>query len=273
MVSCKQSQRFKSKSGLVYTLYSDGKDSVARLGMIAKIHYMQKAGDSLIDNTYETLPLYYQVMPAVENQYNPLEVFDYGMRKGDSVITVQIVDSMVKKGILDSIPYWMSPGEEWITHLKVVDVYAEETAQQADRILEINKAIGRQKTKGMQRIKSYLDQHNITSIEQKDSLYVQVLTLGKGTELQDRDPMHLKYRLATLKGFVLVDTRDTGNMEPQEVIVGSGFLPKVLEDQIKLYPAGSHIKVFVPQAVLFGIEAPARETRLDDDWMVELQYN
>lgn len=266
--ACQEQHTYKSKSGLEYTLFSEGKDSLAHMGAIVKIHYIQQAGDSIIENTYEKLPIYYQVMASQENQYNPLEVFDYGMRKGDSLVIVQQVDSMYKKGIIEDMPQWLNPGDTWTTYLKVVDVFTDDLSQQADRIVEIRKAIKRQQEQGMERIQTYLHEAKIAGAK-KDSLYVEVLQLGEGRLPGDTASLSLRYRFSTLQGFVLVDTVGT---KAQIIRMGTGYIPKVLEDQIKEYPIGSHLRVYLPQALLYGVESPSQEVDLDDDWIIELKY-
>ncbi len=101
---CLQDKYYRTPTGLLYKIVDSTGDSLARMGSTAKVNYIQKAGDTIIESTYEKMPLYYNVMPGFGNRYNPLEVFDYGVRAGDSVIVVQRVDSMLKKHIFEKLP-------------------------------------------------------------------------------------------------------------------------------------------------------------------------
>lgn len=130
LASCQTETWYRTPSGLDYRLIASGtKDSIARMGQTAKIQVIQKVGDSIMETTVDKMPLYFMVMPGMHH-YNPLEVFDYGLRKGDSVITMQVVDSMLHKKFLDSLPRWMKKDDQWITTFKVLDVFANDSLLQ-----------------------------------------------------------------------------------------------------------------------------------------------
>src|ERR1700712_2298264 len=126
--NCNRQTFYRTETGLLYRIVNPpGKDSIARMGNTVKLHYIQKAGDTIIENNYDKMPLYWLVMPGFGNKYNPLEAFDYGLREGDSVVVIQSVDSMLKKHIFDSLPKYLKRSDEWTTYMKVERVFRNDS--------------------------------------------------------------------------------------------------------------------------------------------------
>lgn len=269
--ACKQTKRYHTDSGLIYTVYTNDKDSIAKMGTTAKIHFIQQAGDSIIDNTYDRMPMYWMVMPGYGNRYNPLEVFDYGIREGDSVITIQLVDSMVSKGILDSIPKWMKSGDTWTTRIKVLKVFSNDSLLQVDKLSETKRVTDLQSSLGTKRIEVYLDSNKKKANSIDGVIYLEEIEKGIGPMPKEGQQISLHYSLETLKGIKMSSTRDSTSKGPALFALGAGFMPEVLENEIGKLPVGSRIKLYIPGVLLFGIEPASKETKLDDDFIVEME--
>src|SRR5688572_17775777 len=154
---CYQDKFYRTETGLLYkVIESKNKDSVAGLGVTAKIHYTQKAGDSVLESTYKLMPLYHMVVPGYGNRYNPLEVFDYGLKEGDSVVTIQRVDSMMRKKIFTKLPAFLKPTDLWYTYFKVVKLFRNDSLLHADKMQELERVAEVQAAEGKGRIENYL---------------------------------------------------------------------------------------------------------------------
>lgn len=255
---------YRTDTGLRYKLInSNSKEPVARMGYTAKIHYCQKVGDRIIDQTYDIMPLYYTVMPGYGNRYNPLEVFDYGLRKGDSVVTIQLVDSMMKKHILKHIPSWMKPADQWITCFKVENVFMNDSLLQADKMVERNRVKLLQQTLGMARILAYLRKYRIKAVQQKDA-YLQWIRHGSGRQADTGTTIKAVLNIRTLKD-TLVARQDTVSF-----ITGRSYWPYPIEQLTRRLKAGSLMRLYLPAVLVTGVEPSSAKIKASDDLIVDV---
>ena len=256
---------YQTETGLRYRLIrSNNQGALAKMGTTAKIHYVQKVGDRVIDQTYELMPLYYTVMPGYGNRYNPLEVFDYGLRKGDSVETVQSVDSMLKKQILKQLPAWMKPTDEWITRFKVVEVFGNDSLLQADRMKEQERVKRLQQQLGMKRIADYLQQHKIKAEQQRDA-WLQWVWYGTGRAADTGTYIKAILNISTLKDTVIA-TQDTVSFT-----TGRAFWPYPVEDLTHALRLGSTLRIYLPAVHITGPQSSVSKIKVNDDLLIELQ--
>lgn len=256
---------YQTETGLRYRLIAgNSKEPVAKMGTTAKVHYIQKVGDSIIDQTYELMPLYYTVMPGYGNRYNPLEVFDYGLRKGDSVVTVQLVDSMLKKQILKRLPSWMKPTDEWITRFKVVEVFGNDSLLQADRMKEQERVKRLQQELGMQRIAAYLQGHQIKAERQKDA-WMQWIWSGTGRAADTGTYIKALLHIQTLKDTVIA------RQDTVAFTTGRAFWPYPVEELTHALRAGSTLRMYLPAVHITGPQSSTSKIKANDDLLIEMQ--
>lgn len=142
--SCNNVSYKKTKSGLLYKIIpSDSKDSVAKEGNWLKLHFTQKLNDSLLQTTFGKMPIYQKLAPN-QQDYNPAEVFHL-LKKGDSLVTVLLVDSILKKGLMQELPPFMKKGDRLTIGIRVVDVIRNDSLYQVDSRMEYEKDAPRQK--------------------------------------------------------------------------------------------------------------------------------
>ena len=150
--SCTEGSWHTAKSGLRYRIVSSHPgDSLVRKGETVKLEVTQMVGDSVMQNSRGKLPLYFTVYPGTQH-YNPLEVFDYGIHRGDSIITEQLVDSMVEKKLYTDIPKWVKPTDKWRSYIRVVDVFNNQADVNKDKEWEATKLVSVQIGLGRARI-------------------------------------------------------------------------------------------------------------------------
>ncbi len=269
--SCTNEKRYKTSTGLKYKLYSKGQDSVIRMGQTVKYHVRQQAGDSIIEDTYSLMPSYWMCMPGYENRYQPLEIFDYGMRPGDSAVVIQVVDSMVKKRILDTIPDWMKAGDECITHLKVVAVFSNDSAIYADKQREGERVMATQRKLGIKRIERQLKKQKIEAELIGDSIYTAYTKVGESVPARAGNTIRAHFDVRSLRGMQLSSTRDSSAQGPVSFVLGNGYFPKMIEQQLEGVKAGSVVTYYVPGILLFGPEPMQPNIRADDDWAIAIE--
>lgn len=142
--SCKNVNFKKTKSGLLYKIISSGsKDSVAGGNDWLKLHFTQKLNDSVLQTSYGKMPVYARLADAQNSSYNPGEIFNQ-LKKGDSAITVVLIDSLMRKGLLQQLPPFMKKGDRISTYFKVLDIFRNDSLYEKDKAAEAQKDLPRQ---------------------------------------------------------------------------------------------------------------------------------
>ena len=137
--SCKSNVDYKkTKSGIMYKIFSSTKDSVAKPGNILKINFTIKIGssDSVLQTSVGKSPLFLPIegnVPA--DAYSPLEVFGL-LRNGDSAVIVQMVDTLLKKSPGGQMPPFFKKGDKLITVVKVLNIFTSQELATKDREIE-----------------------------------------------------------------------------------------------------------------------------------------
>ncbi len=271
---CIREEYYRTPSGLLYRVITkNNKDSLARLGNIVKLHFIQQAGDTIVDNNYDKMPLYWTVMPEYGRAYNPLEAFNYGLREGDSIVFIQYVDSMLKKHIFDSLPKYLKRSDKWFTYMKVEKVFRSDSLMQLDKAMEEKKVDSMQKIAGELRVKKYLQQNNINdAIKSPTGVYVQIIQQGTGAQADSGKRVGLKYKFTDLTSGKMFDTNtDTAfhHKDTLSFVVGSRFMIKAIDGNMHYLKEGAHVRMFIPTMSAFGGYPPRGSLKPYDDLLFE----
>ena len=120
MMSCSADYQ-KTKSGLVYKIFSGGsKDSTAKFNNVVKFNVLYKINDSVLYDSHGKMPQSFGVSAQDAGSYSPFELFPM-LRKGDSVVTTQLVDTLFKKGMQQQIPF-EKKGDKIKKYIKILEV-------------------------------------------------------------------------------------------------------------------------------------------------------
>jgi FKBP-type peptidyl-prolyl cis-trans isomerase FkpA len=138
VASCNSVSYKKTKTGLLYKIIpSNSKESLAKNGQWLKLNFTYKIDDSVLQTTYGKMPVYIQLVENPNLTYDPAEVFPL-VKKGDSVIVVQFVDSLIAKQTNPGagLPPYMKKGGKLNLYFTVLDVLKSDTAYEADAMKE-----------------------------------------------------------------------------------------------------------------------------------------
>ena len=78
----------------------------------------------------------------IAGSYSPFEVFTE-LRKGDSIVTTQLVDTLFKKGMQQQIPF-AKKGDQIKTYVKILEVFRADSIARKDYEAEMAKDRPRQ---------------------------------------------------------------------------------------------------------------------------------
>jgi FKBP-type peptidyl-prolyl cis-trans isomerase FkpA len=144
LVSCDKVDFKKTKSGLVYKIISGGnKDSAARNGNVVKFYFTRKFNDSVLYSSFGKMPSYVPLQADPNMNYSPVEVF-YFAKKGDSIVTVEMVDTLIKKGLQAQLPPNAKNGDKMTTYIKIIEIFKSDSTAMPDYQAEMAKDKPRQ---------------------------------------------------------------------------------------------------------------------------------
>jgi FKBP-type peptidyl-prolyl cis-trans isomerase FkpA len=260
MLSCSADYK-KTKSGLVYKIFSGGsKDSAAKFNNVVKFNVLYKINDSVLYDSHGKLPQFWGVSQQDVGTYSPFELFTM-LRKGDSVVTTQLVDTLFKKGMQQQIPF-AKKGDQIKTYIKVLEVFRVDSIARKDYQAEMEKdkprmeketkeAEAKQKEKEEKEMLAYFSANKITPVRAPQGTYVLIKEKGNGEPAALGKFVTVKY---SGKGLVNNQQFDAGVYVFQ---VGPGNAIQGWHDGIPLLNKGGKGILFVPGSLAYGQDGPA----------------
>jgi FKBP-type peptidyl-prolyl cis-trans isomerase len=275
IVSCDQVSYKKTKSGLAYKIFpAAGNDSLIKVGDVVKFHYTVKYNDSMMDrfNTYGKLPGYFRAQKLEKPTYDFLELLTQ-LKKGDSVVTVQTSDTLMK---IQSpvLPPNAKKGDRVTMTVKITDVFTSDSIAQADFGKESEKDRPRQEaqmieeqkqrrmqeeeemeksgeaTKGVAEMEAYLKERNIPAQKTGKGTFVLIKEPGTGPACDSGKYVTVKYTGRTLdKDSVFESSVYPLHYGVNPVIAG-------WEEGLKLFHEGGKGTLYVPGFRAYGKRHP-----------------
>ena len=278
--SCNNVSYQKAKSGMLYKIISNSKDSTAKEGQWLKLNFTQKLNDSLLQSNYAKMPVYAQVASSPNNLYNPAEIFHL-LRRGDSVVTVVITDSLLKKGLMQELPPFMKKGDRLTTTFKITEIFKNDSLYQADANIETEKDRPRQMkeqeeqmakmekemreqkqkdeldmeksgeaARGVQEMEAYLKNKNIAAQKTGKGTFVSIQQQGTGTQAASGKYVTVKYA-----GRVLA-TDSVFQSNSFTFQLGQGKVISGWDEGLEAFKEGGKGTLYIPGFRAYGKNPP-----------------
>src|SRR5688572_9896950 len=244
LAACKNVDYQKTKNGVPYKIIASTNDkdtAKVRKGSFVKYQFLMvlKTGtkDSVVNSSYNTMPGYQQVDSVrVSGNDIPDAINEVLLKteKGDSVYMTFSTDSLILRNpaIVQRMP--IVKGQSIVVSMKIMDVYSEESAVQADfkkeraansERIEAEEIKNFQKSPEVQAqmptdtkiIEDYLKTNNIKTERTPWGAYVQVKEPGTGPKPTFGKYINVKYNGMDLSG----QSFDSGNYPIQMGMGGS----------------------------------------------------
>ena len=277
LVACKNTDYKKTKEGYPYKVFSDGKGEKIMPGYVVRYHQTVKMNDSVLGTTYGQQA---QWMPIPKEGLDDNPVFKFMMeaRKGDSILWIRPVDSLIAKNPQAGQDSFLlaNKGKELRTIIKVVEVYKDEAAarsvfeqEKKDDFMK-NPAITQQKAKDDAAIDAYLKANNIATTRSPWGTYVQVLTPGSGPKPKAGDFVMLRYTGKFLGG----EEFDSNNKPGAPLLplqVGAGGAITGFEDGVKQLSKGAKANIYIPSVLGYGAQGYPPKIAPNQNLMFEIE--
>lgn len=253
--ACNEVSYKKTRGGMPYKLFSSSKGKAVDTGNFIRIQVLQKINDSVIFDTYGKLPMYMQVTEQVA-PYNVSELW-LNLKEGDSLITVQAMDTFIKRN-----PYGVPPqfknGDRIYSTFVVEKVYPTEEEFRADeKRIKDEFLAGEVKVVG-----DYVAKKNINAVKTKSGAYVEIIEPGTGPLIDSGKVAMALYRGTSFSGKIFDSNMDSsfGRSEPVPFTVGISGQPNGLtlgfDECMMLLRKGSKARLYIPSMLAYGPQPP-----------------
>lgn len=268
----------KTKSGLAYKIFpSSGKDSLIKEGYVVKFNYTLRFNDSLMErfNSYGKMPGFVPIQKLESPTYDFQEILPL-MKKGDSAVTVQVADTLMKFNS-PLLPPGAKKGDRITMTLKIVEVFTTDSVARADYAKEMERDAPRQekerqeemakmqKEQEEQRIKEEqeLEKSGEVAKELKEmdeylaSKKINAQKTGKGTYVLVKDPgtgkpaannkfVNVKYSGRLLR------TDSVFQSNTYAFKLGTGAVIRGWDEGLLLFKEGGKGTLYIPGFLAYG---------------------
>lgn len=281
LAGCGNMDYKKTKSGLLYKIISSGSSNgaVAKENGYLKFNVVTKLNDSIMYSSYGKLPGYSKVLPAGKADYSPSEIFGL-LKKGDSAITVSMIDTFLKRGMASQLPPAAKKGDKLTITFKVLDIFPNDSLVKLDYDAEMAKDQPRQQqemkeqiAKERQRVKEqiakeqeelaksgeidkelksmagYLAAKKITAQKVGKGTFVLVKEPGEGPALNQGDTITVKYTGRFLETDSVFQS-NTYTFPVGEFAVIQGW-----DEGLMVFKKGGKGTLYIPGFLAYGRDA------------------
>ena len=249
LTSCSESFE-KTKSGLIYKIIpAKKKGAQVKPGTVIKFHVLVTQKDSVTYDSYGKIPAF-ALVDSTPRPYDITEVFPR-LQVGDSVVVVQLIDSLAKlQG--GQMPPHMKKGDKITIKLRVLDLYTDIPTAQSNYTKEIEL----QKERDIKEVEAYLKSKNINSIKTPAGAYVEIINKGDGPLPDSGKQVSLKYTGSNLKGDKFDSNVDPsfGHTDTFKIVIGQMGSIQGFEEGVKQLAKGGKAKIYIPSMLGYGVQ-------------------
>lgn len=278
LIAC-NTQYKKTKSGFAYKIFEgNSKDSLAKTNDVVKFNVVWKFKDSVLYDSHGKMPQYAVVSERLKDSYSYLEILPQ-MRKGDSAVIIQVVDTLFNKGYQEQFAF-AKKGDRINIYLKVLEVFRNDSTARADADREYEKDKPRQEQemkemmakrreemkkqraaefeelrksgeieKEEKEILAYLAAKNITNYKKADGTFVVIKEKGTGAPAVNGKFVTVKY-----EGRVLA-TDSVFQASEYIFPLGEGEVIQGWDQGIPEFNEGGKGTLYIPGYLAYGKSA------------------
>ncbi len=268
-IACSNIGYKKTKSGLEYKIFNQGKGKMLKAGDIIKFNYKLTYNDSVIAQSYGSLPGY-DLVDSSERAYDFSEVLKF-CKPGDSLITIQLVDTIMKTNPVGLPPY-MKKGGKIKMAIKILQVFNKEELVMKDYQNEMEKF----KNREIASVQAYLKRNNIKA-DKLNSVFVEVNDKGNGPAAATGKIISIKYTGYNFEGKAFDSNMDSTKqvqkhgMEPFTFVAGeSGAIFGMLEG-ITAFNKGGKGRIFIPSHMGYGPQGSPPVIKPNENLIFEIE--
>jgi FKBP-type peptidyl-prolyl cis-trans isomerase FkpA len=263
-VACTNQGFKKTKSGLLYHITSDGKGETVKRGQWLKLNVVQKLRDSVLYTSEGGMPAYIKV-DSSRGDYSPIEILPL-LRKGDSAIAIQLVDTLLRK-YGSQLPPFLKKKDKISTIFKVSDVLATDELKVKDQADEAGKEKGRE----VKAVEDFLASKKISAEKTEKGTYVVVQSAGDGPQVDSGKQVSVRYTGKLLPSEKVFESNMTGpGNEPYKFVVGQSAIIQGWDDGLRKFKKGGKGTLYIPAFLAYD-QQPGPGHRAFENLMFDVE--
>jgi FKBP-type peptidyl-prolyl cis-trans isomerase FkpA len=249
-VACTNIGYDKTKSGMEYKIFPTGKGAQLKQGDVVKFDIRITYKDSLLGETYGSVPGYI-VVDSVGRPHDFSEILK-DMKVGDSAVTIQFYDTLIRSNPQGG-PSFMKKGDKLKTNLKILGVFSKQDSAMADYQMEMENFKKRQ----MDEVEAYLKKNNIKA-ERLRNAFVEVQEKGTGVPADSGKIVSVKYTGYNFAGKFFDSNIDSTkqtqrhSMEPFTFVVKQQGAVMGMLEAVASFNKGGKGRMFIPSFAGYG---------------------
>lgn len=256
--SCDNVDFQKTKGGMPYKLYASKSGKKVENGKFVKMQVKQTIKDSVLFSTYTSMPVYFQINEAAQQPYDPSELFTT-LKEGDSVYTVQMMDTFIKRNptILQQTKY--KNGDKIITTFKVLKVFNTADEYRVDEEKEKAEIVKKEEVA----VKDYITKKGIKAQRTDNGVYVEILNAGTAPMADSGKYVSVMYKGQTFAGKVFDSNLDPKfqHTDPLSFTVGTGQMIRGFDEGVRLLGKGGKGRIYIPSSLAYGAQSPSPDIK------------
>ena len=246
-----------SRTGLLYKIFPTGSGDKVQHGNFVKFQYELKYKDSIINSSYNTMPVYDQVDSV--GRFHDFSEFLTQMKVGDSAVCYQFYDTLAK-GSKNSIPPYMKNGEKQQITLKLLSAFKPQNGKNSRDLAvdDYKNEMDKFQSRELYFLKKYLDKNHITAQLVNNCVYVEKTFDGSGPQADSGMVVGIKYSGSTFDGVYFDSNTDPEKQSQRHsldifyfISKQSGAIQGILEG-ITALKMGDKAKIYIPSNVGYG---------------------
>jgi FKBP-type peptidyl-prolyl cis-trans isomerase len=244
---CNKISYRKTAGGMPYKVFP-GKDTTRIMpGNTIKINLTQKIKDSVYFTTEGKIPVFFPVPPTIQ-PYDLSEVW-LQLRKGDSIITTQMMDTFIARNPV-AVPPQFKKGDRIITYIKILDVFTNDSLARAEN----KKLLDELTQKEIAEMQKYLAGKKINAQKTPSGTFVEIKNPGTGNLIDSGNYITVNYTGTTFSGKVFDSNTDTAfhHAQPYSYITQSEQMIKGFDEAMLLLRKGAVARIYVPSMLAYG---------------------
>jgi FKBP-type peptidyl-prolyl cis-trans isomerase FkpA len=245
--ACNKVSNKKTPGGMEYKLYRGSGKTPIQAGNTIKVRVIQQIKDSVYFTSEGKLPVYI----PITDRSAPYDISELWLklRKGDSVIATQLMDTFIKRNPTQ-VPPEFKNGDKIITTLKILDIFTSDSLAKADESKEKDNWLKAE----IAAVQKYLDDKKITAQKTPSGAFIQITKPGEGAVADSGKFVSLMYKGTSFSGKVFDTNLDSSfhHTEPLEFQVGVTPMIKGFDEGVRFLNPGAEATIYVPSMLAYG---------------------
>lgn len=258
----------KTKTGLQYKVFGDGKGKKLTEGGFVKFQMIRKWKDSVLMESYSYIPMYDAVRKSVQPVHDLPDIL-LSLRVGDSVMMLQKADSLQK--YQQNLPPGAGKNDKFVVTVKILAFFDSVPQAMNDYISEMRKQVDKENVK----VEEYLKKNNIAAVKSPKGIYVATVTEGTGPKADSGKFATVNYTGKTLRGNTFDSNIDTAfkHVQPYSFQVSMGQTILGWIWGIETMKQGGKYHMYIPPSAGYGKRGDGGQGKINGDDILDFEID